>query len=187
MYLIVPEIARIWNKSGVTFAIKYWSEVLRLTVQYLDPRAQVLYDKATYVARHKGKIRLNTFNGLPKILPLPVKFLLRDIKCGLFRGSLPRGQLIQLKLVLTMLSWFRAASPKYSKTNFGTITNPFVGVSETLDTTELVEALKRLGIMTLQVKKPSVFHASPKAGPNFPIATFGIGLDLLAWIRDPKK
>jgi len=146
-----------------------------------------LYDKVTWVKRHVGKPSLNNFSGLPKILPYKVKILLRDIKRGLFAGSLPRGQQIQLKLILSMLSWFRAASPEYSKTSYATITKPFSGISEVLDNWELKKALNTLGILTLKVKKPSVFWASSKAGPNFPIATFGSGLDALGWVMRPKK
>lgn len=171
----------------MTFAIKYWSEVLRLTVQYLDPRANALYDKVIWVKRHTGKPSLNNFSGLPKILPFKVKLLLRDVKRGLFAGSLPRGLQIQLKLILSMLSWFRAASPKYSETKYTSVTKQFTGISETLDAWELRMALKSLGITTLRVGKPSIFWASSKAGPNFPIATFGLGLDALGWVMRPKK
>lgn len=56
-----------------------------------------------------------------------------------------------------------------------------------MDIWELKKALKSLGITTLQVGKPSIFWASSKAGPNFPIATFGAGLDALGWVMRPKK
>jgi len=108
-----------------------------------------LYDKVTWVKRHVGKPSLNNFSGLPKILPYQVKILLRDVKRGLFAGSLPRGLQIQLKLILSMLAWFRAASPKYSETKYTSVTQPFTGVSETLDVWELRRALKSLGITTL--------------------------------------
>lgn len=42
---IVPLIQGMWVKSGITFTISYWAEVLRLVVQYLDPRAKTLFQQ----------------------------------------------------------------------------------------------------------------------------------------------
>jgi hypothetical protein len=47
--------------------------------------------------------------------------------------------------------------------------------------------MKSLGITALQVGKPSIFWASAKVGPNLPVSTLGIGLDLIGWIMRPKK
>jgi hypothetical protein len=67
------------------------------------------------------------------------------------------------------------------------ITAPFNGVETKLDQQELKNALKSLGITTLRVGKPSIFWASSKSGPNLPVATLGLGLDLIGWILRPQK
>lgn len=91
------------------------------------------------------------------------------------------------KLMVSVLSFFRATSPKYARPKFETITDSFSGVKETLPQKEIRQALLDLGIQKLVVKKPSVFWFSTKSGPNFPIATLGMGLDLIAWIMQPTK
>jgi hypothetical protein len=120
------------------------------------------------------------------ILPLKVKLFLNTVKLGIASGSLPRGQLIQVKLLLSLLSFFRACSPSFRKVKWDSIVTPNHGVSK-LNVVELTSALKSLGITTLKVGKPSIFFASSKAGPNFPVATIGLGLDLIGWTMRPRK
>jgi hypothetical protein len=120
------------------------------------------------------------------ILPLKVKLFLNTVKVGIASGSLPRGQLIQVKLLLSLLSFFRACSPSFRKVSWDSIVKPNSGEG-TLNVGELKAALKSLGITTLLVGKPSIFYASSKAGPNFPVATIGLGLDLIGWILRPRK
>jgi len=184
---IVPLIQEMWLKSGITFTISYWAEVLRLVVQYLDPRAKPLYQQKLWIKTHNRKTRsLTSLSGLPAILPLKVKLFLNLVKNGIASGSLPRGQLIQVKLLLTLLSFFRACSPSFRLVNWDSIVKPNLGDS-TLNVVELKAALKSLGITTLRVGKPSIFYASSKAGPNFPVATIGLGLDLIGWTLRPRK
>lgn len=176
-----------WEKSGITFTISYWAEVLRLVVQYLDPRSKPLYSSKIWVKIHKGKLSIKSWSGLPVVLPKKIKVLLQGCKESIHNGSLQRGHLIKLKLVLSMLSFFRACSPAYRKVSWESITSPFSGVSKTLRQQELKLALKSLGITTLKVGKPSIFWASSKSGPNLPVATLGLGLDLIGWILRPQK
>jgi len=176
-----------WEKSGITFTINYWAEVLRLVVQYLDPRSKPLYSSKIWVKIHKGKLSVKSWSGLPVVLPKKIKVLLQASKESIHNGSLQRGHLIKLKLVLSMLSFFRACSPAYRKVSWDSITSPFSGVSTVLDQQELKQALKSLGITTLRVRKPSIFWASSKSGPNLPVATLGLGLDLIGWILRPQK
>lgn len=113
---IVPLIQGMWLKSGITFTISYWAEVLRLVVQYLDPKAKSLFQTKLWIKTHKGKTgTIHSLRGLPIILPLKVKLFLNNVKVGIASGSLPRGQLIQVKLLLSLLSFFRACSPTYRK------------------------------------------------------------------------
>jgi len=187
LVLIAKKIEKLWSNSGITFTISYWAEVLRLVIQYLDLKSLPLYNSKLWVKIHRGKKDKLGWYGLPCVLPDKIKNTLLETKSGIYSGSLPRGQLIKVKLILSMLSFFRACSPKYSEVSWDSITGPFVGESTTLDETRLRLALKSLGITTLKVGKPSIFWASGKAGPNFPVATLGLGLDLIGWIQRPTK
>jgi hypothetical protein len=152
-----------------------------LVVQYLDPRSRPLYSSKIWVKIHKGKLSINSFSGLPTVLPQSIKELLRSAKQGIHNGSLRRGLLIQVKLILSLLSFFRACSPKYRKVDWGSIESPFTGKSRTLGKIELSNAIRSLGITTLtkSIGKPSIFFASAKVGPNLPVASLGLGLDLI--------
>jgi hypothetical protein len=138
-----------------------------------------LYNSKLWVKIHKGNKGKSGFYGLPKVLPLNIKKDLQVAKNQIYLGSLPRGQLIKVKLILSMLTFFRACSPSYRKVSWSSITDPSIGTTTTLDETRLLKALKSLGITTLRVGKPSIFFASSKVGPNLPVATLGIGLDLI--------
>lgn len=89
-------------------------------------------------------------------------------------------ELALFKLFVTVLSFFRATSPVYSKPKFTTISGGFTGVSQVLPVGEIRQALKDLGITQLKVRKPSPVWLSMKSGPNFPLATVGMGVDLVA-------
>jgi hypothetical protein len=173
----------MWKLSGITFTIKYWSEVLRLVICFIDSHNKTVYDTHTWVAR----IKKGPFKGLPACLPNPVKLLCKETRDGIYCGSLPRITLIKFKLLVTLLAFFRATSPAWSEVKTSTITDPFSGVSETLDESMIRQALIDLGITRLSVKKPNMFLFSMKSGPNAPLAVLGIGFDLIAWMCQPKK
>jgi hypothetical protein len=119
------------------------------------------------------------FHGLPQVLPNKVKLLCCETKEGIRNGSLPRIVLVKFKLLLSVLAFFRATSPKFSEPKFDTITLPFTGQGEYLPEEEIKEALRNLGIVSFREKKPSIFHFTTKAGPNAPLAVLGLGFDLL--------
>lgn len=145
-------------------------------MQYLDPKSKALYNSKLWVKIHRRKKgpSITSLHGLPKILPISWKEFLRTCKFGIAKGSIPRGQLIKLKLFLTMLSFFRACSPLFRKVDYTSIVQPNRG-SASLSIVELRSALKSLGITVIKTGKPSIFFASSKAGPNFPVATLGLG------------
>jgi hypothetical protein len=118
---------------------------------------------------------------MPKILPTKVKFKLVEIKKGISSGSLTRTDLIYIKLLLSILSFFRATSPDYAVTKVETITGNFTGTCLFLPETEIRGALKSMNSKVLTFRsKPSLYFNSYKAGPNSSIAVLGIGLDLVA-------
>jgi hypothetical protein len=167
----------MWANSGITFTIKYWGEVMRLTLCFVDPHGVKVFDVKTWVARHKKKS--DPFCGLPKVLPNAVKLLCVDVKKGIRRGSLPRLTLVKYKLLISLLAFFRATSPKFSPVKIDTIRGPFTGTIRVLPDEEVREALVRLGIKDFCEKKPSIFRFCSKAGPNAPLAVLGIGFDTL--------
>jgi hypothetical protein len=78
-------------------------------------------------------------------LPIRVKVLCLRVKKGIASGSLSRGDLILFKLLLTVLSFFRATSPEWAEVKVETITGEFTGTSPYLPTKTIVEALKSMG------------------------------------------
>jgi hypothetical protein len=118
--------------------------------------------------------------GLPTVLTNSLKQLCYETKEGIYRGSLPRRTLLKFKLLVTLLAFFRATSPKFAEVKTSTITGSFTGTSETLNVSEIRSALGSLGILgKFHVGKPNMFHFSMKAGPNAPLAVLGIGFDLI--------
>jgi hypothetical protein len=184
-------IIKVWKDSGITFAITYWSEVLRLTLCSLDPKNKYLKNNKIWVKTHKSrKLSLDNFHGMPCILPLSVKLKLVQVKRGLSSGSLPRTDQIFVKLLFTILSFFRAASPNYSETKIRSITGWFTGSYLQLTDSKIKVALTSMGAKcdgSLFKSKPSLYFNSTKSGPNSTIAVLGIGLDLVGWIMVPKS
>lgn len=188
---IIGLIILRWNKSGITFSISYWSEVLRLTLCAIDPRHNYKKNNKIWVKTHRSrKLSLDNFHGMPCILPLGVKLKLVLVKKGLSTGSLPRTDLLFVKLLFSVLSWFRAASPEFSETKIETITGRFTGEVLELDPKLLKEALLSMKIPMegkMFKSKPSLTFNSTKSGPNSTIAVLGIGLDLVGWIMTPRS
>ena len=78
-------------------------------------------------------------------LPIRIKALCLRVKQGIAAGSLSRGDLVLFKLLLTALSFFRATSPEWAEVKDSTITDPFSGQCQTLNTKSIEEALKSMG------------------------------------------
>lgn len=186
---LIGLIIKMWKESGITFTIKYWSEVMRLTICSIDMRNKYLKDTNTWVRTHRSRmLSLDNFHGMPSILPTKVKFKLVEIKKGISSGSLSRTDLIFMKLLLSILSFFRATSPEFSETKTKTITGKFTGTCLFLPENEIRAALKTMESWKLRFRsKPSLYFNSYKSGPNSTIAVLGIGLDLIAWIMRPKS
>lgn len=191
---LVRPIMKMWNLSGITFTIKYWSEVLRLCICYIDIRNRYSFDRSTWVKTHgrgnkKSSFRkLYSFTGLPTILPLEVKNLLLRCRIGIYNGSLRRFDLVLVKLLFSVLSFFRCSSPNYAPTKVSTITGSFTGTSRTLDQEIIIKALASMGARKgMFTSKASIINFSVKAGPNAPLAILGLGIDLIAWMQNPTK
>jgi hypothetical protein len=113
-------------------------------------------------------------HGLPTIIPLSLRYLLRD----------PKDNVNVVRAVLTLLSSFRTFSTPV-KPDLGTIINPFTGLAKTLPKEDLIRALKSLKVRA-SVGSFKGF-ISESAGPNSHVATWGAGIDALAFIHYPKQ
>jgi len=190
---LVRPITKMWNLSGITFTIKYYSEVLRLCICYIDMKNRYSFDRSTWVKTHGSRItseqrKLYSFSGLPTCLPMEFKNLLQRVRVGIYNGSLSRYDLVLVKLLFSALSFFRCSSPKYAPTKISTITGDFTGSSRTLDRDILIKAIESMGLTGQIFKsKASIINFSTKAGPNAPLAVLGLGIDLIAWMQNPAK
>ncbi|QKI79964.1 RNA-dependent RNA polymerase [Erysiphe necator associated mitovirus 16] len=188
---LLGPIMKMWKLSGITFTITYWSEVLRLVICYIDERNRFTPSTSIWVKTHRGKRSLTSFAGLPMCLPIRIKTLCLRVKQGIASGSLSRGDLVLFKLLLTVLSFFRATSPEWAEVKKSTITDPFTGSCQTLQAKSIEVALKSMGWNGkkggLFRSKPTIFQFSQKAGPNANLAILGIGIDLLGWMLRPKS
>lgn len=108
--------------------------------------------------------------------------LLRDLEKGLQPTP-------YIRALISVFSIFRALSPKDHIPNFNTVTDPFMGLSPTLEKGMIHKALKSLDAFTYfeqkRLKSP-MFFMSTKGGVNANIAYLSIGLDLIALMRNPS-
>jgi len=165
---------------------------MRIVICYVDIRNRWIPNTKTWVKIHRGsRSNLKTFAGLPVCLPDSIKRLCLRVRVGISMGSLSRGDLLLFKVLLTLISFFRAASPTYGVVKKSTIIGQFTGRYSTLREHQIVNALRSMGWNgkkgSLFSRKPSVLHFTLKSGPNAPIAVLGMGLDLIAWMLNPMK
>jgi len=94
-----------------------------------------------------------------------------------------------IRALISAFSIFRSMSPQYWNPKFSTVTDPFTGVSERFEPGLLEKGLKSLNAISYfkgrRLSKP-VFLLSTKGGVNANIAYLGMGLDLIALLRNPS-
>lgn len=168
-------IVQLWNKSGVLFTIQYLSEAFRMVGNFIAGRG-VLNDRQ-WVSRYK--------NGLPKILGLELSHWIEKTKVLVDKGEdpLPKG-----RALISVLSLFRALSPKNWIPNFKTLTDPFKGEKDTFRKEAIKLALESMGATDFFKRKLSkpIFFWSNKAGVNARFSYLSSGLDLVALMRNPR-
>jgi len=158
----------IWETAGSTFLFKYLKEVLRLTVR-----------RMAEIDLHPSKkifVKLNRMN-FPAIIPLDICSIILGNKGPIKRWSC-------IVAVLTIISLFRVL-PTVVKPDYSSITDPFNGISDSIDSSLLTESLSRLkwkssgGILDFTLK------GSLKAGPNGKVSLLTFANDATAFIHDP--
>jgi len=169
-------ISEIWNKSGVTFTIQYLTECLRLVGNFIAGKG--LLNHKTWVSTYK--------NGLPKIIGIKGKVIFESLINDL-NNNLPPKPIS--RALISVLSIFRAMSPKVHIPKFSTITDPFKGQCDTLPVNDIRGALNSLGALTYfenrKLESPT-FFLSYKGGANSSVAFLSVGLDLIALMRNPS-
>lgn len=176
LFELGERLKQLWNKSGVLFLIQYLSECLRMVGNFLAGKGS--YNKSIWVKHYK--------NGLPKILGLELKHSLENLKYSLENDISP---LPMHRAIISVLSSFRALSPLKWIPKFSTVTDPFKGISESLDSSTIKKALKAMGAIDFFNNKKlntPIFFWSSKSGVNARFAYLSAGLDLIAIMRNPR-
>lgn len=168
LILLNERIVRLVRFNGFWMTFQYLKESLRLTIRAISgsPEPKTFIDKSPRVSRDS--------HGFPTIIPLSLRRLLLD----------PKGNVNVVRAVLTLLSSFRTF-PTPVKPDLGTITSPFSGLANTLPKEGIIRALKTLKVRA-SVGSFKGF-ISESAGPNSHVATWGAGIDALAFIHYPSQ
>jgi hypothetical protein len=161
---------QLLRRQNNRFVYTYLKECYTLTVS-------VLYSRSQYVP----KVRISVdSSGLPRIIPVPLRRLIRSNKNVLLG-------------VLSVLGLHRII--KYEpKVDTGTITKPFIGVGKTVSVIKLNSAINNLlQLAGLSKSNSSNFRLKlsgirglivEKAGPNGPAAFRRIFIDAIALMND---
>jgi hypothetical protein len=168
LILLNERIVRLVRSNGFWMTFQYLKESLRLTIRAISgsPEPTSFIPKTPRVKRDS--------HGLPTIIPLSLRRLLRD----------PKDNVNVVRAVLTLLSSFRTF-PTPVKPDLGTIISPFSGLAKTLPKEDLIRALRSLKVR-VSVGSFKGF-ISESAGPNSHVATWGAGIDALAFIHYPRQ
>nr|UJQ92514.1 MAG: putative RNA-dependent RNA polymerase [Mitoviridae sp.] len=168
LILLNQRIVNLVRSNGFWMTFQYLKESLRLTIRAISgsPEPKVYISIGVRVSRDS--------HGLPTIIPLSLRRLILD----------PKGNVNVVRAVLTLISCFRTF-PTPVKPDLGTIINPFSGLAKTLPKENLIRALKTLRVRA-SVGSFKGF-ISESAGPNSHVATWGAGIDALAFIHYPKQ
>jgi len=163
--LLIRRIKTLVETNGFNFTFKYLKECLRLVVLYLAGTPNTVKE------RKAPGVRVNQY-GLPVIIPAALRRKL----------SMSEESRTTTRCILTLLSIFRTFPTKV-KPDLGSITNPFTGITKTLEIGSL--AVKFIGRSKLTFG-PIRGFISESAGPVAKKATWGAPLDALALIGYPK-
>jgi len=170
---LIPIIQRHWKDSGVIWITKYYGEVFRLILSYLNGK-KVLIDNALWIKK--------TRSHLPMILSKEIRDLIVKFKHS--NVEVQKELLQMLKCLLSCLNFYRACSGHH-KVKLNSITDLHKGVIKSLDFKTLANVRKSMGIPKIfGLPSPSYF-IPPKAGVNANIVYASIGYDFIALMLRP--
>jgi hypothetical protein len=164
--LLQSRIEKLVKTNGFNFTFKYLKECLRLVTLYLAGTPQ------TSKGLKSIGVRVNQY-GLPVIIPSPLR---REL-------SLLDGSRVTTRCILTLISIFRVFPTKV-KPDLGSITNPFTGITRTIDNIE-VHARRFCKGYRLSFG-PIKGFISESAGPVAKKSTWGAPIDAIALLGYPK-
>jgi len=168
---LIPLIQTNWKNSGVVWITKYWGEVFRYIIAYLN--GQVLVDAKFWVKRTRG--------GLPVCIPLPMRNLI--IK---FKNSKGEDQsLIDLiRSILSCLNFYRACSG-YHKVSLDTVIRLHSGTIKSFDQKTIKLVLKKMQIRKILNLEVPKYFIPQKAGVNANHTFVSVGWDFIALALNP--
>jgi len=152
---------------GWNFTFSYLKLCVQLTIQAIN--------LTPLFTMSEPRVRRDHY-GMPTIIPGPLRSIIRDQNHV--------DWLKVTKATITCLSVFRVFPTKVSP-NLASITEPFSGLSQTIESSTLHTVLNAMRIRL----KPSVFKGfiSESAGPNGSKATWTSHLDALSFLAYPKQ
>lgn len=169
---LIPLIQEQWKNSGVIWISKYWAEVFRYTISYLNGLS--LVDKKLWVKR--------TRKGLPTILPIEIRNLVVKFKHS--NAEIQRELSTLVKALLSCMNFYRAVSGHHT-VKLDSITKPHGGSVRTFDRDILIRALKRLNVnKVFKLRSPRYFLPS-KSGVNANLVFVSVGFDFIALMLNP--
>jgi hypothetical protein len=163
-------LKRLWDCSGATFF-----------VQYLKVCIRIVHCTITQVDFHlvKGEPRVaKTDLGYPAVIPLPIQEMMN------LESS--HGKRV-IQSVISILSLYRVVRLR-PKLKLGTITDPFMGVSEVIPIIHLKSSLRilfdgeKVRVPRLELRD---FSWPSTAGPNGKVSRCSIPRDALALLVHP--
>jgi hypothetical protein len=170
---LIPIIQRHWKSSGVIWITKYYGEVFRLILSYLN--GKVLIDNTYWVKK--------TRSHLPTILPLEVRNMFVNFKHS--NVEIQKEYLQLVKCILSCLNFYRACSGHH-KVKLNSITDLHKGVIKSLDFKTLAFVRKAMGIPKFKGLPSPTYFIPSKAGVNANIVYASIGYDFIALMLRPS-
>nr|QXN75377.1 MAG: RNA-dependent RNA polymerase [Grapevine-associated mitovirus 2] len=165
------KIFELWNSNGSKFTVFYLKECCLVIMKFIA--------KEPYISIPSGSTPSVSLSkdGLPAIIPLNI----RDIMKIDFDFS---------KSILSLFNVFRVISFKGAEPDLKTITDPFNGISKTLDINEISRVIllleKKVGkfkdIKTLQIRLEAIYTS----GPNFRPSVVSSFFDAYALLKYPS-
>lgn len=158
-------INKMNKKNGPDFTVAYLKESYRIVTKWIS---------GSPVDTSQGVLRVGTRQGLPTIIP------------SLLRKEILSGNKLSLRVVLTILSFFRVIRAT-STLKLSTITGSFTGKSKKLPDYEVAMAMSVFFKNFTVPKIVPSFNLRPltTAGPNLNVSLKAAPLDAFAFSKEP--
>jgi hypothetical protein len=153
-FTMKDRIERFIKCSGPTFTVKYLKEATRIVQKFVSGQVQEV----------SLGVSVSLVNGLPKLVPGPLRMQIRE------------GNLLTIRAVLTVLSLYKLLDCR-PNLKLNSITDPFSGVSKVLHPMLVKRALEMFPKGNIEYSHTIV---SANAGPNHRKAFLSLPADAIA-------